>query len=116
MTRGLAALAAALLASAGARTAHAADAATGKAVYDLRCAPCHGTTGAGDGPAAAALRPPPRNFRDLDFWRTRTPEQLHAIVKYGKPGTLMSPFDGVLSDAEIDDVVGYLKTFRPSGR
>jgi len=86
----------------------------GKAIYDTRCSPCHGMDGAGDGPAAAAITPKPRNFRDRDFWSGRTDTQLHAVVKEGRPGTLMPPFEGVVSDAEIDAVVAYLRTFRPA--
>ena len=93
---------------------HAGDAAKGKAVFDLRCAPCHGAAGGGDGPAAVAITPPPRNFRDPGFWNGRTSEQLRLTVKEGKPGTMMAPFGGVLSDAEIDDVVTYVGSFRPS--
>jgi mono/diheme cytochrome c family protein len=93
----------------------ASDTEAGKAVYETRCAPCHGMDGGGDGPAAAAIDPRPRNFRDPDFWRARTPQQLRLVVKQGKPGTLMAPFEGVLSDAEIDDVIGYVQHFRPSG-
>jgi mono/diheme cytochrome c family protein len=87
----------------------------GQSVYDLRCAPCHGTNGGGDGPAAVAITPKPRNFRDPAFWNGRTAEQLSLVVKHGKPGTLMPPFEGVLSDAEIADVVAYLKHFRAAG-
>ena len=94
--------------------AFAAEAPKGKAIYDVRCVACHGPTGGGDGPAAAALDPRPRNFRDVEFWKSHTPEQLRDVVKHGKPGTLMAPFEGVLSDAEIDDVVRYLATFRPA--
>jgi mono/diheme cytochrome c family protein len=91
-----------------------ADADLGQKVFAERCAPCHGETGGGDGPAAAALSPKPRNFRDPDFWRGRTAVQLELVVKNGKPGTLMAPFAGALSDAEIHAVVGYLqRTFRP---
>ena len=100
---------------------HAADApdaqGKGKDVYEIRCAPCHGMGGAGDGPAAAALDPRPRNFRDAAFWRGRTTQQLRLVVKQGRPGTLMAPFEGVLSDAEIDAVVAYvIETFRPESR
>jgi mono/diheme cytochrome c family protein len=93
----------------------APDAVAGKWIYETRCAPCHGVEGGGDGPAAAAIKPPPRNFRDPAFWRGRTPDQLRLVVRQGKPGTLMAPFEGVLSDAEIDDVVGYVQHFRPAG-
>jgi len=97
------------------RTPAPADArARGESIYAVRCAPCHGTDGGGDGPAAAAITPKPRNFRDADFWRGRTVEQLRLVVRQGKPGTLMPPFEGVLSAAEVDDVVGYVQGFRPA--
>ena len=35
-----------------------------KPVYDKNCALCHGTAGKGDGPAASALNPKPKNFAD----------------------------------------------------
>jgi high-affinity iron transporter len=94
----------------------AADAARGKSVYESRCAPCHGDQGGGDGPAAAAIEPKPRNFLAPAFWQGRTTTQLRLVVKDGKPGTLMAPFAGVLSDAEIADVVAYVETFRPPVR
>ena len=88
--------------------------ARGEGIYSVRCAPCHGANGGGDGPAAAGITPKPRNFRDPEFWRGRTIEQLRLVVRQGKPGTLMPPFEGVLSAAEVDDVVGYLQGFRPA--
>ena len=88
--------------------------ARGESIYSVRCAPCHGANGGGDGPAAAAITPKPRNFRDADFWRGRTDDQLRLVVRQGKPGTLMPPFEGVLSAAEVDDVVGYVQGFKPA--
>lgn len=99
---------------AGATGAHADDNTVGKKVYRERCSPCHGDAGDGKGPAAAAIQPPPRNFRDPEFWRARTPAQLKATVRDGRPGTMMSPFAGTLSEAEIDAVVAYVATFRPA--
>jgi len=91
-----------------------ADDVDGKAVYEIRCAPCHGSGGGGDGPAAAALEPKPRNFHDPAFWRGRTRTSLRLTVEQGRPGTMMSPFKGVLTDAEIDGVVRYVESFRPA--
>jgi len=84
-------------------------------IFATRCAPCHGADGRGDGPAAAGLDPKPRNFHDPEFWRGRTAEQLRLVVRNGKPGTLMPPFEGALSKEEIDAVVAQLETFRAHG-
>jgi mono/diheme cytochrome c family protein len=38
-------------------------------------------------------------------------DELRAIVKKGKPGTMMPPFADVLSDAEIDAVLRHVQQF-----
>ena len=80
----------------------------GARLYAERCSGCHGEQGAGDGPAAAALVPRPKNFRDGG---DRSFEQLRAVVKKGKPGTMMPLFDGVLTEAEIDAVTRFVQRF-----
>ncbi len=92
----------------------AADADAGATISAARCSGCHGDDGRGDGPAAMALVPRPRNFRDAAFWRDRKPEDLKRVVHKGKVGTMMPPFEGVLSEAEIDAVVAHLQTFAPA--
>ena len=99
---------------AGEAPARGASEATGKRVYAERCAPCHGEDGAGNGPAAPALEPRPRNFRDAAFWKGRDSQQLREVVRQGKPGTMMQPFQGVLTDDEIDAVVTFVEGFRPA--
>ncbi len=92
-----------------------ADRGLGRRVFVDRCAACHGDQGFGDGPAANAIVPRPRNFHDPEFWKGRTPEALRAVVAHGKgPASMMPAFEGVLSDAEIDAVVDYLQSFRPA--
>jgi mono/diheme cytochrome c family protein len=44
--------------------AKAAGIAEAKVAYDKNCVLCHGTAGKGDGPAAAAINPKPRNLAD----------------------------------------------------
>ena len=85
----------------------------GAKLYAERCSGCHGDTGGGDGPAAAALVPRPKNFHEL---RGKSLDEVRAIVKKGKPGTMMPPFDGVLSDAEIDAVTRHVLAFTAAGK
>ena len=96
--------------------AHATEPPPDARLYAERCSGCHGDQGGGDGPAAAALIPPPRNFRDAALWRDRTFEQMRTVVKKGKPGTMMPPFDGVLTDAEIDAVTHFVQRFAPPAK
>jgi mono/diheme cytochrome c family protein len=48
----------------------------GNALYQRYCASCHGTTGLGDGPAAAALATPPTNLATL---RPNVPQLMQVI-------------------------------------
>ena len=57
----------------------AGDAAAGKEKYDIFCATCHGPTGKGDGPVAAALDPKPRDLSKGEF--------IFDANKDGKTGT-----------------------------
>lgn len=87
--------------------------AKGKAIYDGKggCFNCHGTDGGGNGPAAAQLKPSPRNFRHHGFWRHRTEGEIFWVIKYGSPRTSMIGFGPVLSDDEIWSVIQYEQTF-----
>lgn len=92
--------------------ADAADAASGKRVYDANCTACHGAAGDGNGPAAIALTPKPRSFRDALWWDGKTEETVTASIKAGRPGTAMTPF--ALTDTDLADVYAYIKGFDPS--
>jgi hypothetical protein len=62
---------------------------------------------------AAAIVPKPRNLRDPAFWRERTVEQARAVIAKGKPGTMMPPFTGILTDDEIDALARHVRAFAP---
>ena len=69
--------------------------AKGKAVFQTNCTSCHGMSGQGDGPAAAALNPKPRNFHQ-GYWHYGG--GLARVVKTiteGSPGTAMPSFVGL---------------------
>lgn len=54
-----------------------------EAVWKQRCATCHGDTGKGDGAAAAALTPKPRDFT-LDSWQSSvSDEHIEKIIAEG---------------------------------
>ena len=106
----------AVLAIGGSLLADAAgkgDPAKGKEKYNQICASCHGPSGKGDGPAAAALDPKPRNLSDAKYVSTISDEQLFKTVKEGGASVgkspLMPAWGSVLSDNDIWNVIAYLR-------
>ena len=96
--------------------AQAGDATAGKAVYERRCAGCHGEKGDGKGPAADLLVPKPRDFT-MGLYKIRTTankvptdQDLFRIITDGMPGTSM-PAWAVLTERERWNVLAYIKTF-----
>lgn len=91
------------------------DLVSGKKVYDTYCSSCHGAAGKGDGVAAQALTPKPRNFTEAEYMKGRTDEVLKKVVAEGGAANnlspLMAPWAGTLKPNEIDDVVGYIRSF-----
>lgn len=51
-----------------------------KDLFKKKCLVCHGESGQGDGPGAAALDPKPRNFTDADWQKGVTDEQLSKTI------------------------------------
>lgn len=90
----------------------AADAAAGQAVYAANCTSCHGAKGDGKGPAAIALRPKPTDFTSAAYWAGKKDEDLAGAIRGGKPGTSMAGF-GLLTDADVENLVAFLRTFAP---
>jgi mono/diheme cytochrome c family protein len=89
----------------------------GRVLYQAKCAHCHGTTGAGDGPATAHLRPTPRDFTSSIFkFRTTasgelpTDNDIKRSIREGMPYTAMPPWPS-LSEAEVTNLMYYIKTF-----
>jgi cytochrome c553 len=81
--------------TAPAATAPAATAATPEAeasqIFAGRCTPCHGAAGAGDGVAAAALTPRPRNFHDATWQASVTDVHIETIIRQGGAAVGKSP-------------------------
>ncbi|TKC97262.1 c-type cytochrome [Polyangium fumosum] len=81
-------------------------------LYDLRCAPCHGVNGRGDGPAAVNLVPRPRDFGDPE-WQTATKdESIERIVREGGRAvgkSMMMPSNTDLTDADVQALRAYVR-------
>jgi len=94
------------------------DTSAGKQVYTKWCAGCHGDNGAGDGPAARHMIPPPRDFtgavyqiRSTANGQLPTDADLLRSIDEGLPGTAMPGWKNRLSDRQRRDVLAYIKTF-----
>jgi mono/diheme cytochrome c family protein len=88
-------------------------AAQGKAIYNGKgaCFRCHGKDGGGNGPLAARLNPPPRNFQDHGFWSQRTEGEVFWLIKNGSPGTGIVGYGDQLTDGEIWALIQYIRSF-----
>lgn len=92
------------------------DPKKGKEKYmeNMRCSACHGDSGKGDGPAAFALNPKPRNYTDCAVMSKKSDAELFKVIKEGGPAVglspLMAPFGGQLNDKEVWDVVAFIRS------
>src|ERR1041385_5830239 len=92
--------------------------ARGREVYQASCAACHGVTGRGDGPQAAALTPRPSNLADPDSLRGVSPLDFYRRITVGTAGTAMPPYEHALSAEDRWAVALYasvLRLPRPGG-
>lgn len=89
----------------------AALVAKGKASYETNCASCHGQKGAGDGVAAEALDPKPRNLATAPYRNGTQPAQVFATLAKGIDGTAMVSF-GHLPEEERWAITYYVLELR----
>jgi mono/diheme cytochrome c family protein len=91
---------------------HGTEYDKGKALFEEKCMICHGANGRGNGPAAAALSPPPKDFNAPEFWKQKNVDQIITNqVKNGKGA--MPAFS--LNEDEIKAIIDYMShTFRKS--
>lgn len=88
--------------------------------YTTVCAACHGPTGKGDGPTAAALTPKPADFSKPEFWASRDKDHLVTVIRDGGAAVgkspAMAPYGAAYSEEEISAIADYLiATFQPEG-
>ena len=94
--------------------AQAADVEQGKKLYGQFCASCHGQSGKGDGAAAAALNPKPRDHTNKEYMSKMSNDEMLKVIKDGGASIgkspLMPPWGATLKDDQIQDVIAYIRT------
>ena len=80
------------------------------ALYENKCAECHGATGFGNGPRAAKLDPKPINFHDRSRQGQRSIYSLYSTISLGINDTPMRAFTD-LSKSERWALAFYVSNF-----
>lgn len=92
----------------------AADADAGAGKFKQLCSTCHGPAGRGDGPAAAALKPKPRDMSDAKWQESVDDDRLRKVITDGGSAVglspTMMPFRHALKGDDLEDVVAYIRT------
>ena len=96
------------------RAAAASDAKAGRQVHVSNCQRCHGPQGKGDGPAGKLLKTKPADWTNKQKMSGLSDDYLYKIISGGGgsagKSTLMPAFKGKLSDAQIRDVIAFIRS------
>ena len=91
--------------------------AAGKRAYDTNCAACHGNLAQGAVKAGVVIsiieEQGGRQAPDLtdDLWDHGASDgEIYAVIKKGVPPTMMAGWDGRISDADVWNIINYLRT------
>ncbi|MDO8433296.1 MAG: hypothetical protein Q7S58_12890 [Candidatus Binatus sp.] len=75
-------------------------------IFDDRCTACHGSNGDGKGPAAASMKPGPKDFRDVQWQKSVSDEKItKAIVSGGEAIGLSA---GMPGNPDLEDRPGVV--------
>jgi len=88
----------------------------GEGLYAAHCASCHGATGGGDGPLAAALSVRPPALRDLAVQGRFADEELVQLTLRGRPGTPMPGFGRALDAEGARKIAAFLRVLPTAER
>lgn len=79
----------------------------GASIYQQNCAPCHGMSGAGDGPQVATLSVAPQPLDDQAALQELAPAAAFHAVKYGSASGAMPALQSTLNDTQLWHAVFY---------
>ncbi len=87
------------------------DPTRGAPLYAQHCSVCHGTAGAGDGPASVGMTPPPANLQDATRLDRLSLYAIYNTLGLGVEGTDMPSFADQLDDRQRWDLATYIAGF-----
>lgn len=89
----------------------------GRDLYKVNCTPCHGDQGKGDGPAAAAYNPKPRNHTDATYMSKLSDQDIAKVIQYGGAikGMPLMPSNPALKGTDLAAVVAYTRSLSNHG-
>jgi mono/diheme cytochrome c family protein len=95
--------------------ADSAGLAVAAQLFTKNCELCHGKTGHGDGPGAAALNPKPRKFADPKSFKSKDDDGVFKVISKGGAANglspVMPPWEKVLTRDQIWLMVSYVRGF-----
>ena len=90
--------------------------AAGKKAYETNCAACHGNMGQGAVKAGISISimadqggKQPSDLTDDQWDRGSTDGEIYTVIKKGIPPTMMAGWEGRIPDADIWNIVNYLR-------
>ena len=90
--------------------------AAGKKAYDTNCAACHGNMGQGAVKAGISISimadqggKQPSDLTDDQWDRGSTDGEIYTVIRKGIPPTMMAGWEGRIPDADIWNIVNYLR-------
>jgi high-affinity iron transporter len=90
------------------------DLARGKQIFELDCVPCHGPRGAGDGPRAHDVTPPPAAIGSPATMSGVSPALIYRVISVGVAGTLMPAWALKFSPDDRWALATYVNSLRAS--
>ncbi len=88
----------------------------GEGLYATHCASCHGATGGGDGPLAAALSVRPPALRDLAIQGRFSDQEMVELTLHGRAGTPMPGFARTLDEEGARRLTAFLRALPTAER
>lgn len=84
---------------------------SGKRFFELNCAPCHGTEADGSGVRASIMiDAKPRMLTNLDWIKMHDDMRLLRSIKYGVPGTAMTPWGDLTTSLQRLQLVIFIRS------